>query len=162
MSKHRLKGKPSSTPHHQAAAMPKTRPYLFIVGGLILIALAGGAFLLNQPPDSDAPLSSTPAEISVAEAAEKYEAGAFFLDVRTPEEWNEIHIPNSILIPLNELENRIDELPRGVEIVVVCRSGNRSQQGREILTQAGFAPVSSMAGGIREWSTLGYPTTSGE
>jgi rhodanese-related sulfurtransferase len=95
------------------------------------------------------------------EAFAKREAGAFILDVRQPEEWQEYHVPGSTLIPLGELEGRVDELPRDQEIVVVCRSGNRSQAGRDTLKQAGFSEVTSMTGGVSEWRASGYPTETG-
>jgi rhodanese-related sulfurtransferase len=97
----------------------------------------------------------------VEAAAAKREAGAFILDVRQPEEWNEFHIPDATLIPLGELASRVDEVPRDQEIVVVCRSGNRSQQGRDILLKAGFTQVTSMAGGVTQWKAAGHPTVSG-
>lgn len=95
-------------------------------------------------------------EISVDKAYEMYQAGTFVLDVRTQEEWDEYHAPNTTLIPLDELPNRLNELPKDREIVVVCRSGNRSQEGRDILLNAGFN-ATSMAGGLKEWYAKGYP-----
>lgn len=95
-------------------------------------------------------------EISVDEAYELYQAGVFVLDVRTQEEWDEYHAPNTTLIPLDQLPNRLSELPKDREIVVVCRSGNRSQEGRDILLDAGFT-ATSMAGGLKEWYAKGYP-----
>ncbi|GJQ34429.1 MAG: rhodanese-like domain-containing protein [Anaerolineales bacterium] len=95
-------------------------------------------------------------EISVDQAHELYQAGTFVLDVRTQEEWDEYHAPNTTLIPLDQLPNRLSELPKDREIVVVCRSGNRSQQGRDILLAAGFN-ATSMAGGLSEWYAKGYP-----
>ncbi|MEA5077769.1 MAG: rhodanese-like domain-containing protein, partial [Anaerolineaceae bacterium] len=70
--------------------------------------------------------------------------------------------PGATLIPLGELANRLSELPKDQEIVVVCRSGNRSAQGRDILLNAGFTNVTSMAGGMNQWSAAGYETTSGD
>ena len=67
------------------------------------------------------------------------------MDVRTQEEWNEFHAPNTTLIPLDELASRVNELPKDQPIVVVCRSGNRSQTGRDILLQAGFNATSMAA-----------------
>ena len=89
------------------------------------------------------------------------DSGAFILDVRQPEEWNEYHVPDSTLIPLAELASRADELPKDQEIVIVCRSGNRSAQGRNILLDAGFTQVTSMAGGLTQWRAAGYPIVSG-
>ena len=96
--------------------------------------------------------------ISVDEAYAIYQQGdAFFLDVRELSEWNEFHAPGTTLIPLGELASRLNEAPRDRPIVVVCRSGNRSQQGRDILLQAGFTNVTSMDGGLNEWRSKGYP-----
>lgn len=101
-------------------------------------------------------------EISVDQAYQKREAGAFMLDVRQPEEWEAAHIPDATLIPLGELASRVAEVPKDQEIVVYCRSGNRSQEGARILQQAGFSNVSSMAGGIIQWNAAGYPTVTGK
>ena len=60
--------------------------------------------------------------------------------------------------PLNELESRLDELPQNEEIVVVCRSGNRSQVGRDTLRNNGFEQTTSMSDGLKAWRAAGYPT----
>jgi phage shock protein E len=106
-------------------------------------------------------MASLPDTISVAEAAAKRDTGAFVLDVRQPDEWNEYHIPGSTLIPLDQLETRLNEVPKDKEVVVVCRSGNRSQPGRDVLKNAGFTQVTSMTGGLKEWKAAGYPTVTG-
>ncbi|MCX8063217.1 MAG: rhodanese-like domain-containing protein, partial [Anaerolineales bacterium] len=100
-------------------------------------------------------------EINVQQAYEKYQQGAFILDVRQPEEWNEGHIPNTTLIPLDQLAQRVNEVPRDREIVVVCRSGNRSREGTRILLENGFKQVSSMAGGVTDWAAKGFPLVKG-
>ncbi|MCJ7434110.1 MAG: rhodanese-like domain-containing protein, partial [Anaerolineales bacterium] len=48
-------------------------------------------------------------EIIAEQAYQKYRAGAFLLDVRTQDEWNEYHVPNTILIPLDQLQIRMNE-----------------------------------------------------
>ena len=96
------------------------------------------------------------------DAAELRDQGAFILDVRQPEEWQEVHIPGATLIPLGELAGRLDEVPKDKPVVVYCRSGNRSREGRDILQQAGFEQVTSMAGGIRAWLAAGLPAVSGQ
>jgi rhodanese-related sulfurtransferase len=83
------------------------------------------------------------------------------LDVREPDEWEAFHIPGATLIPLGQLAARADELPSGREIIVVCRSGNRSAEGRDILLAAGFEQVTSLAGGMLDWQAAGYATVSG-
>ena len=52
-------------------------------------------------------------------------------------------------------------LPKDQEIVVVCRSGNRSATGRDILLDAGFNQVTSMAGGMNEWAAKNYEIVTG-
>ena len=134
----------------------------WMIVGLVAVALlvVGGIyfFVQGQRQPSSAAL---PSEISVAQAHDKYNQDTFFLDVREPEEWNEYHIEGATLIPLGELASRVDDLPRDKEIVVVCRSGNRSQAGRDILKDAGFTQVTSMAGGVSQWQASGYPIVTG-
>ena len=126
--------------------------------GIVVLILAG-VFLFN--PGNTAVTESLPREISVSDAYAMRESGAFVLDVREPEEWNESHIPGATLIPLGQLASRVNEVPQGQEIVVMCRSGNRSQEGRDILLAAGFEKVTSMAGGINQWKAAGFETVSG-
>lgn len=132
---------------------------LWLIAGIIALAVVALAAFALLPASNTA--AALPKEISVAEAAAKRDSGAFMLDVRQPEEWIEYHMPGSTLIPLDQLSARLSEVPRDREIVVVCRSGNRSQQGRDILLQAGFSQVTSMAGGLRQWAAAGLPTVSG-
>ncbi len=106
-------------------------------------------------------LQALPAEVSVAEALTLREAGAYVLDVREPSEWAAGHIAGATLIPLGELASRVSEVPRDRQVVVVCRSGNRSAQGRDVLLAAGHPSVTSMAGGMNDWAAAGYPTTTG-
>lgn len=155
MSKNKSKVK-SRSPRKKTAG-PFKQLWIWSLLGLLVIALGG--FLIFQ--QRSAAVDALPQEISVAQAAAKRQAGAFILDVRQPEEWTDAHIPGSTLIPLGELENRMNELPQNQEIVVVCRSGNRSALGRDILKQAGFNQVTSMAGGLNEWKAVGYDTVSG-
>ena len=105
------------------------------------------------------PLSS---EITPEQARSMAASGAFILDVREPSEWEEFHVANTTLIPLGQLEKRLSEVPRDREVVVICRSGNRSTSGRDILAKAGFTSVTSMSGGLLSWRAKGFPTLSGK
>jgi rhodanese-related sulfurtransferase len=113
-----------------------------------LIASAGG---------SSGGGNSLASSVSTDEAYQMYQqSSTFTVDVRTQQEWDEYHAPNTTLIPLDQLQNRLSEVPKDKEILVVCRSGNRSQQGRDILLSAGYN-ATSMAGGLKEWYAKGYP-----
>lgn len=161
--------RPATT--QSARPAPRSAP-LWVWGALGLLAVIVIAVVLASQgagaastPAVVAPVAAStpglPAEISVAEAAARRDAGAFILDVREPDEWNEYHIPGATLISLGDLEARVNEVPRDKEVVVVCRSGNRSQAGRDILANAGFTRVTSMAGGLKEWAAANLPTVTG-
>lgn len=123
------------------------------IGVLLIVALII-YLLLQMGGRNNTALAGT---VSVNEAYNLAQGGAFVLDVRTVEEWNEFHAPDSTLIPLDQLASRLNEVPRDRQIVVVCRSGNRSQEGRDILLNAGFEQVTSMTGGLNEWRASGFP-----
>jgi rhodanese-related sulfurtransferase/TusA-related sulfurtransferase len=74
------------------------------------------------------------------------------LDVRETAEFAFNHIPNSISIPLGELENRLDELSKETEIYIVCRTGNRSDLAAQKLTEKGFTKVINVVPGMSQWS----------
>jgi rhodanese-related sulfurtransferase len=78
------------------------------------------------------------------------------LDVRTPAEFAEGHVPGAVLIPLQELEARIKEVPDGA-INVICRSGNRSKTASDILLKNGRTDVRNVLGGTLAWASAGYP-----
>jgi rhodanese-related sulfurtransferase len=142
----------------KAQQQKKNNQYI-LWGVLALVVLGLGVVWLMSRNTTAA--GSLPSEISVSEAVAKQQAGAFILDVREPSEWNDAHIAGATLIPLGELQARVSELPKDKEIVVVCRSGNRSAEGRDILLNSGFTQVTSMAGGLNQWKAAGYPTVSG-
>jgi rhodanese-related sulfurtransferase len=126
---------------------------------VVLIAITVGVVLQLSKPVAAAPL---PVEIPVAQAAQMRERGAYILDVREPSEWTQFHIPGATLIPLGSLPTRLNEIPRDRKVVVVCRTGHRSAQGRDILLNAGFTQVTSMAGGMTQWQAQGLPTAAGQ
>ena len=71
---------------------------------------------------------------------------SMLVDVRTKEEYEEGHLEGAILIPLDEIENRLEELDKEKIIFVYCRSGNRSGQAQGILEENGFFAIN--AGGV--------------
>jgi rhodanese-related sulfurtransferase len=137
---------------------------LLVVFTLILAACAPAASMAGVPAEAALAeaLPALPLEIGAYQAADFREKGAFILDVRENEEWIAGHIPGATLIPLGQLENRLDEVPRDQSIVVVCRTGNRSAVGRDILLEAGFESVTSMYGGFVAWEKEGYEVEQGQ
>lgn len=84
----------------------------------------------------------------------------FILDVRETHEFTAGHIPNSRLIPLQELRNRMEELPTDREILCVCRSGARSSMAVRALNSAGYNAV-NLDSGMIGWQRAGYPVKKG-
>ncbi len=81
----------------------------------------------------------------------------FVLDVRMPKEWQSRRIEGSTNIPLNHLQERLEELPRGQEIVVHCAGGYRSSIAASILHQHGFEELTELVGGIAAWEAAKLP-----
>lgn len=86
------------------------------------------------------------------------------LDVRTPAEYGEGHVPGAINIPHTEIASRSGELAeaRSRDIVVYCRSGNRSAQALEALSDAGFKRLFHMQGDYLRWSAEKRPVTKAQ
>lgn len=139
-------------------------PVLVMIAVLAFaLAACGGSTSTTAPATAGAAASAAlPAEVDVTTAASMQQAGAFMLDVREPDEWAAGHIEGATLIPLGELAARAAEVPADQQVVVVCRSGNRSAQGRDILLGAGLPAVTSMAGGMNEWAGAGNKVVTGQ
>lgn len=143
---------------------PQKNKNINMLIGIVVIVGAGilGAMVFSNPAETASQSANAlPREISVQEAYAMREQGTLILDVRTPQEWNQGHVPSATLIPLDELESRLSELPQDEEIVVICRSGNRSATARDILLRAGFPAVTSVAGGFNDWTATGYEVAFG-
>ena len=129
-----------------------------ILGGFVIIALA----VIIGFSQNTADTNTLPNEVSVNNAYQMRESGAFVLDVRELSEWEDGHIPDATLIPLGQLEGRMNEIPKDQAVVIVCRSGNRSAQARDILKNAGFTNITSMAGGMNQWIAKSYELEIGK
>ncbi|MGL4610391.1 MAG: rhodanese-like domain-containing protein [Trueperaceae bacterium] len=105
---------------------------------------------------------STIPEIDIHEAKTRIDNGALLVDVREQNEFDDVRIPGSVLVPLSEFQTRYEELPKEKEIVMQCRSGARSGQATEFLLTNGYSNVVNMAGGILAWHGAGLPTESGK
>ena len=90
----------------------------------------------------------------------KVKNGALIVDVRNKSEVDEVtfDVPNYMNIPMNELEDRINEIPKDQEIVMVCKSGGRSLRTTYFLMNAGYENVFNMRDGIVKWAAKGFPT----
>ena len=91
-------------------------------------------------------------DVSVDEALRLWQAKeAILIDVRTPAEYRDGHIPGVVNIPLAEIEKRLGEIPKDKKVVLICRTGNRSAQGTKFLRGKGFENVFNSTGGMSTW-----------
>jgi rhodanese-related sulfurtransferase len=86
---------------------------------------------------------------------------AVLLDVREPNEFAEVRVPGSLLVPMSQLGSRIDEIPRDRPLLVICAMGSRSQQVAGHLLQQGWEDVGNVAGGITTWERMGLEVRKG-
>ncbi len=96
--------------------------------------------------------------------AQQQQATALFLDVRTPAEFQEVHIQGAVLQPLSDLNpSKVQELTAGKSgCVVVCRSGGRARQASEKLISSGISNVVVLEGGVSAWDSAGLPVVRGK
>lgn len=85
--------------------------------------------------------------------------GALIVDVRERSEIEALafDVPELVVIPLSEFEQRYSELPRDRELVIVCQDGCRSLKATYFLMYQGYSRVSNMSGGMAKWARKGFP-----
>jgi metal-sulfur cluster biosynthetic enzyme/rhodanese-related sulfurtransferase len=116
-----------------------------------LAAVAAG----DPPPDEAIRRGIAWREVSAAEAQALWERdpSVVVLDVRTPAEFASGHVPRAVLVPLDEIEDRLDELPeRDAPLLVVCAAGGRSLAACRTLAEHGWTRLLNLAGGMHAWN----------
>ncbi|HLZ70161.1 MAG TPA: MBL fold metallo-hydrolase [Dehalococcoidia bacterium] len=115
---------------------------------------AGWASPHGMDPVPELALEAAPAFIA--------EKRPFIVDVREPHEYAAFHLPGAVSIPQCELADRLAELPRDGELLIVCQSGARSERATRFLRQQGFANAVNLVGGSGGWKERGYPLEEGQ
>ncbi|MEN9847242.1 MAG: hypothetical protein RIS36_2389 [Pseudomonadota bacterium] len=96
-------------------------------------------------------------------AVRRQQSSALLLDVRTPAEFEEVHIEGAVLHPLNDLNpTNVKKLAEGKQAcIVICRSGGRARQAAEKLAAHGLPGIHVMSGGMQSWESEGLPVNRG-
>jgi rhodanese-related sulfurtransferase len=102
--------------------------------------------------------SALPA-VTPDEAADLGKHAAVLVDVREPFEWDAGHAPQARHIPLGQLPRQLATLPSDRQIILVCRSGNRSAQATALLANAGLE-AANLTGGMAAWARAGLPVVT--
>ncbi len=88
-----------------------------------------------------------------------------YIDIRTPQEFETVHIPGSHNFPLPALSSRLEELKQLAQdrpIILLCRTQNRVRQAYDFLSGQGITDCTILSGGITEWIREGKPVTRGK
>ena len=132
------------------------------IGGTVAVAAVAAVFVtltvLHHSPAATSPKADSngvPTE-DVAWVKDQIAKGALVLDVRKDDEWAAGRVPQSMHIPLAQVQDRTAELPKGRTIITVCKDGGRSYKAAYALRQAGFNAV-NLAGGLTAWTAAGLP-----
>lgn len=114
---------------------------------VIVLVLIGGFFMFMHNTNAKDLVTYTELQQKISSKAD-----IVLLDVRTLDEYNSGHIPTSVLLPHNEIEAKAEQLltDKNKEIIVYCRSGNRSNQAQNMLVKLGYTNVRDF-GGISRW-----------
>ncbi|HEY0845559.1 MAG TPA: rhodanese-like domain-containing protein [Noviherbaspirillum sp.] len=122
-------------------------------------AAAALAISLGAMLPASAQRSASIYQVDVEQSRDMQKRGALLLDVREPHEFDEVHAPGSVLIPLSQLQERIVEIGdfKRNPIVIICRSGRRSMQAASVLGKLGFASLYNVQGGMLAWEQAALP-----
>ena len=99
-------------------------------------------------------------EVEVNDLQQMLAEGATLLDVREPDEVDEVRVPGGLRIPLKSLADRLDQIPSSGTLYVICAVGGRSQVAAEFLRDHGIDAV-NVTGGTNAWVAADFPTESG-
>jgi len=81
----------------------------------------------------------------------------YVLDVRTPQEYAEGHVPGAVNVPQDQLASRLAEVPKDKDVVIYCRSGRRSALAADVLAANGYSRLSHLEGDMNAWIAKGRP-----
>lgn len=127
---------------------------------LSLMFLAAPLVACGGPPTPVDVTTNGVRLVDVGTFATDKDAGryAVVVDVRTPEEFADGHVPGAVNVPLDQLGAKLDTLaPRDAEVAVICRSGSRSAAASRKLASAGYTKVTDVDGGTLAWISAGKP-----
>lgn len=108
-------------------------------------------------PDAQDVGDARPPRVDIAAAKRLIDRRAVVLDVREPVEYAGGHVPGAWNLPQADIQTRIDEIPRGGRLIVVCETGVRSQGAARYLAGHGFDGVADLIGGTDAWRRAGEP-----
>jgi phage shock protein E len=161
---------------------PDTERLLKVKRALAALSLAGALWLAfsviamaGEPavtptapvPAAASAAATTPAPAAVVVAPLSQEAlleqqsshpeHLFVLDVRTPQEYADGHVPGAVNVPYDQLASRLAEVPQDKDVVLYCKSGRRAGIAADVLAANGYTRLSHLEGDMNAWLEKGRP-----
>jgi rhodanese-related sulfurtransferase len=136
------------------------RQYVGLWLMILMLALGVSACSGGEGQRAGAAGAAPQAEITAGELHERLQSAGekpLVVDVREPDEFEAGHIAGAQLAPLATVAEDLRSVDRNREIVLVCRSGNRSGKAQRALAARGFTSMRNMTGGMIAWEKRGYP-----
>ena len=124
----------------------------------VVLALAAGAYFIMQIDSGNSDYGNI--DVGEARGLIAGKAGLVILDVRTVSEFDSGHLEDAINIPVEVLSSHLSGLNQNDELLVYCRTGNRSTTAVGVLRESGYDKIYHMDGGITAWNSAGFPTVS--
>jgi rhodanese-related sulfurtransferase len=170
--------------HHRADAVtravtydqrPNAKQLLRAKRALAALLIAGATWVAftayavaGEPAANPAPAASATAtaatfvatpisQEALLEQQAKHPKQLFVLDVRTPQEYAEGHVPGAVNVPHDQLASRLAEVPKDKDVVLYCRSGRRAGIAADVLAANGYKHLSHLEGDMNAWVEKGRP-----
>jgi len=144
----------TGNPKPFAALMRKTVPFALVA--MLAVTACGG----RSEPSTPSAAQQQTATMSVTELHERLQtpgAKPLVVDVREQNEYDAGHIDGVRLAPLGNVEAELADVPKDTEILLICRSGNRSGKAADRLAARGYTNLTNVEGGMLAWEANGYP-----
>ena len=132
----------------------KLRTVLLAVVGSLLAAVTLAAEPVQPPPPAKVAMMT---QEQLVQHQTQHADHLFVLDVRTPQEFAEGHVPGAVNVPHDQLASRLGEVPKDKDVVLYCRSGRRSALAAGVLAANGYTRVSQLEGDMQAWIQRGRP-----
>lgn len=138
-------------------------PGIAMLGAFALVAGVPAYAAETTPATPAAPAKAATATVTpmsqeqLLEHQAKHPQHLFVLDVRSPEEFKEGHVPGAVNVPYDQIAARLADVPKDKDVVLYCRSGRRAGIAAEVLQANGYTRLSHLEGDMNAWVEKGRP-----
>ena len=134
------------------------------LAALLMVGAMSVAFMTIATagePAATAPASAAAAVAPMSQEAllehqSRHPDHLFVLDVRTPQEYAEGHVPGAVNVPYDQLASRLAEVPKDKDVVLYCKSGRRAGIAADVLAANGYTRLSHLEGDMPAWVAKGH------